>query len=554
MAHSGKTITFGTDILPLEDNTYKLGDIGQRWKIYGDTQPIMSKTYTGVTVTGNSDPAGWLYFFKACCTGAYNDIWRLTYRVSAECAGQVDSKEISIVHIDGVRNTYLSYWVWNSIGNTSYYPYYAHAAYWRSANNTSVANEYAPILGLRFQSSYNPTNSTYARTVTFEILEMEKCQVTFFDAGTLYSAVPGTGDTYFASRSSFNGTTQGITTFGDRNDTACYEYTNGFKGQVGSNKIGRYSLFLKTGDGTYESLAQEVNTTGTTKTKNTHGFLPEGKIYYNANNTDYNAGTLNFSPYQQYHSIDYRYTFNIISTTLPDYCETYIKFTYNPSDGLLYLADEWLATALPSSADNYIYQRIGSKYYTGTSNYYQGSLLLDNPYYEYKDGSLHVWTIGSAYGNISISGTIGQTANWALANGDGLVVFDANNSNKIERSGITFDASTETQCLTKKGTWKTFGTSNLAIGTTSSTAMAGNTVVTNVNYSSTTAKAYLMASTDAPTSTATARAAKGDQYAYLVANISGGLSATQHYFNVTGTEKAYIEFNTTDQSLDFVFT
>ena len=39
---------------------------------------------------------------------------------------------------------------------------------------------------------------------------------------------------------------------------------------------------------------------------------------------------------------------------------------------------------------------------------------------------------------------------------------------------------------------------------------AGNTVVTNVNYSSTTAKAYLMASADAPTSTATACEAKGD--------------------------------------------
>ena len=84
------------------------------------------------------------------------------------------------------------------------------------------------------------------------------------------------------------------------------------------------------------------------------------------------------------------------------------------------------------------------------------------------------------HGNISNTGTIGQTSSWALASGDGLVVFDSSNSNKLERTGITFDASTETQCLTKKGTWKTFGTSNLTIGTTSSTAMAGNTVVNKV--------------------------------------------------------------------------
>ena len=62
----------------------------------------------------------------------------------------------------------------------------------------------------------------------------------------------------------------------------------------------------------------------------------------------------------------------------------------------------------------------------------------------------------AAYGNINTSGQIGQTSGWALANGDGLVVFDSSASNKLERTGITFDASTETECLTKKGTWKAF--------------------------------------------------------------------------------------------------
>ena len=80
----------------------------------------------------------------------------------------------------------------------------------------------------------------------------------------------------------------------------------------------------------------------------------------------------------------------------------------------------------------------------------------------------------AAYGNISTSGTISQTSNWALANGDGLVIFDSSNSNKLERSNITFDGSTATQCLTKKGTWETFGVSNLTIGTGASNAAAGN--------------------------------------------------------------------------------
>lgn len=51
MAHSGKTITFATDLLPNEDNIYSLGLIdnnnsanNRRWKVFGD-------------VTGNADSA-----------------------------------------------------------------------------------------------------------------------------------------------------------------------------------------------------------------------------------------------------------------------------------------------------------------------------------------------------------------------------------------------------------------------------------------------------------------------------------------------------------------
>lgn len=36
MAHSGKTITFATDLLPNENNVYNLGSSSQKWKIFGD--------------------------------------------------------------------------------------------------------------------------------------------------------------------------------------------------------------------------------------------------------------------------------------------------------------------------------------------------------------------------------------------------------------------------------------------------------------------------------------------------------------------------------------
>lgn len=75
------------------------------------------------------------------------------------------------------------------------------------------------------------------------------------------------------------------------------------------------------------------------------------------------------------------------------------------------------------------------------------------------------------HGNIKNDGTMESTG-LALASGDYLIFSDASNSGKIERTNITFDGSTTTQALTKKGTWETF--SKLTIGTSGTTAAAGD--------------------------------------------------------------------------------
>lgn len=77
------------------------------------------------------------------------------------------------------------------------------------------------------------------------------------------------------------------------------------------------------------------------------------------------------------------------------------------------------------------------------------------------------------HGNIQNGGTL-QTNDITIANGDKLVVTDSSDSAKVARTSISFDGSTTTKALTQKGTWETFGTSNLTIGTTASTAAAGN--------------------------------------------------------------------------------
>lgn len=59
------------------------------------------------------------------------------------------------------------------------------------------------------------------------------------------------------------------------------------------------------------------------------------------------------------------------------------------------------------------------------------------------------------HGNIQNGGTL-QTTDVGVANGDKLVITDASGSNKIARSSVAFDGTTENKALTPKGTWKEF--------------------------------------------------------------------------------------------------
>lgn len=62
------------------------------------------------------------------------------------------------------------------------------------------------------------------------------------------------------------------------------------------------------------------------------------------------------------------------------------------------------------------------------------------------------------HGNISNVGAITTTT--ALASGDRIVITDSSDSSKAKGTTITFDGSTTTQALSRKGTWESFATSS----------------------------------------------------------------------------------------------
>lgn len=66
------------------------------------------------------------------------------------------------------------------------------------------------------------------------------------------------------------------------------------------------------------------------------------------------------------------------------------------------------------------------------------------------------------HGNITNAGAL-QTTDISIASGDKLVVTDSSNSNKIARTSLSFDGSTTSQALSKKGTFETFLTSHQSL-------------------------------------------------------------------------------------------
>lgn len=79
--------------------------------------------------------------------------------------------------------------------------------------------------------------------------------------------------------------------------------------------------------------------------------------------------------------------------------------------------------------------------------------------YRTGDVNLTPANIGAAssdhtHGNITNDGKL-QTTDVSIASGDKLVITDNSNSSKIARASVSFDGSTTTQFLSKKGTWET---------------------------------------------------------------------------------------------------
>lgn len=155
--------------------------------------------------------------------------------------------------------------------------------------------------------------------------------------------------------------------------------------EAGSVGLFPYTLIMQLPDGRWESIVTS-SSGGTSKIKNSHGFLLDSILYKASSYTITENNKDATWQIQEHPSVcDYRYSFNIENTTAlalvagkPIYLVGTIK-----ADGLFYLADTWWTQTLPSTDDGKVYIYLGQVY-----DWYRGSLLTNHPIYLYKNGTI----------------------------------------------------------------------------------------------------------------------------------------------------------------------
>ena len=155
--------------------------------------------------------------------------------------------------------------------------------------------------------------------------------------------------------------------------------------KAGANKVFPYTFIMQLPDGRWESIVTS-SSTGTSKTCNTHGFLP-GQVLLMYANATYNENAVldTYRLWNQYGIIDHRYSFNTANnSTNGTTANKPIYLVGIITNGLFYLdTTKWWAQDLPTTADGKVYIYLGDAY-----DYYRIQFNAERPIYHYVNGQI----------------------------------------------------------------------------------------------------------------------------------------------------------------------
>lgn len=336
--------------------------------------PIDTKTYTGLIGSANNTPDATFYFAKIHPTN-YTVQWNVSLRFHVT-APEAYAQDVTI-RLGGYGSAFSSYDAY-TVRTASVGMYYV--SLYRATQAGISTNHKGHALGFSLKNATNPTNNSYKRTITVELLETENCTVDMLDTAVKYAQIDGTGSTNYSGTAP---TEMGVATAGqnatNNSNTSYQQHGNAVK--AGANGVRSYSLIMKDTDSTWSSLfGSAYNGTATGKTACTNGFHL-GSILYSAgapSGGNYAAGANTSTVYDGY-PLDFRYSSNCAST-LVSYKPVYLVGEMH-DDGLFYLDETWWTQTVPTAEDGKTYVYVGEAYGS-----YQVWLSVENPAYQYYEG------------------------------------------------------------------------------------------------------------------------------------------------------------------------
>ena len=362
-------------------------------KVYTDhIAPMMSRTFTGVIGTANTDIECTFFFGTVKPTNYYN-IWKIKYKVYVHITGTASpdnqyAQARSEVTWFGSENNYQAYHNLNQIHNTNYRPVYYNTIY--NLKKAGVDAGLGHALGIGLKGSWNAYDASYPRQVIIQILQCENCQFAFLDNMVKWTSLPDFNTTNYQTYRQSDFSANGLQETGDANDVSYQNrvYYTGNGALKAYAAGGRYTLtFTKNQNYVLPITATDNSINGGEKVYTTESFNPFGEIYYRSSSSSIaaNANIGNSTLYRQVF-VDARYSFTGIlngANSVMSAGDTVYLVCQPQSDGFVKLAANPLAFELPQIEDGLYYILLGYAY-----NTYQFDLLLHHPVFMFKNGAV----------------------------------------------------------------------------------------------------------------------------------------------------------------------
>ena len=373
-----------TQLTVFSDNTFSYSDVSlsQSYEVAKDayekaleakaaTEPIMSKTYSGLIGTANNfDGAN--FFFGNIYPTDYNATWRVKLRITVTLP--TTHAQVVDIEFGGYSSAFSSYDAY--VSRASYSGIYYVELF--NATQAGFNNGVGHMMGISLQSSGNPITAGYERTMTVDLISTYNCTAVLNDTAVKYTEMDGYNTTNYGS-----GTTkltqmtvysQGQNATNNVGSDTIGEY--GAYVTAGTNGIKQYSLIMEDATGGTWSSFTTTYGTGTSKTKYTGGFRL-GKILKLTSSSNIASGSQ--ITVWDCGANDLRCSTNC-GTTLVAGKPVYIVGTV-ANDGLFYLDDTWWTQTEPTTDNGKTYIYVGHAYST-----YQIYFTVNNPIMRYYNG------------------------------------------------------------------------------------------------------------------------------------------------------------------------